>query len=443
MIPRTRVLTLSTIAFTVLFAVWLMFGLLGVTIKGEAELMLGADAIASMTSDEIKAACESRFEWLLAVSILTGSLFRLNFGIWADQFGGKVMMIGLLLFCAIPTYFLAHVQTFPQLLLCGALIGLAGNSFSVGISWNSAWSPQESKGFALGVFGAGNVGASGTKLLLIAIPTLLTLVPAAGFLGGWIPGGWRIVPVFYSLLLLLTAVAVYLFTPSPDLKPGQGRPIREMIKPLQFVRVWRFSLYYVVVFGAYVALAGWLPSYYVSTYQLPLRDAAILTSIFIFPASLLRPLGGWLSDQFGPRIVTVCVFIGMTIATIPLCLPRSVLALDVMTFTILLALVGVGMGIGKASVYKFIPNYFPADVGAVGGMVGLFGALGGFVLPKAFGWFGRATGVPQAAFLVLLGITAVSMVWHFTVIYQLNAAAKPATDEPLSDGLAVSITGRA
>jgi NNP family nitrate/nitrite transporter-like MFS transporter len=416
---RTRVLWLSTFAFTVMFAVWLMLGVLGIQIKTDPALMLG-EAAQTMTAEQIKGACEERFEWLLATAILTGSLLRLNFGIWTDQFGGRNMMVLLLIVCAIPTYWLAHAGNFTELMICAALFGLAGNSFSIGIAWNSAWFPPERKGAALGIFGAGNVGASGTKLLVVLVPTVLTLVPPAGYLGGFIPGGWRVVPVFYSVLLVLTALAILLISPRHDRMPGKGRPISEMIAPLKQLRVWRFSLYYVVVFGAYVALAAWLPNYYVNTYGLSLRDASIYTALFIFPASLLRPLGGWLSDLYGPRVVTVAVFVGMTLATVPLCLPASVLSFGPIAFTALMCLVGVGMGIGKASVYKYIPDYFPSDVGAVGGLVGLFGALGGFILPKLFGWLGRVTGYPQAAFLALLAITAASLVWLIVTVVRMN-----------------------
>jgi MFS transporter, NNP family, nitrate/nitrite transporter len=425
---RQRVLWLSTFAFTLLFAVWLMLGVLGLKIKADPQLMLGS-AAAAMSEAEIKAAVESRFEWLLAVAILSGSLLRLNFGIWSDRFGGRNMMLLLLILSAVPTLWLAYARNYTELLVCAALFGLAGNSFSVGIAWNSAWFPPERKGTALGIFGAGNVGASGTKLLVLLVPGLLTLIPAGGYLGGWIPGEWRVVPVLYSVSLVFTAVAIWLLCPAEDRKPGQGRPLREMLAPLKHIRVWRFSLYYVVVFGAYVALSAWLPNYYVTTYGLDLRGASLLTALFIFPASLLRPLGGWLSDLYGPRAVTYAVFAGMTLATIPLCLPASILPLGAASFTVLMVIVGVGMGIGKASVYKYIPNYFPADVGAVGGLVGLLGALGGFLLPKAFGWLGRETGFPQAAFLSLLVLTVGSLAWlHLAVMYQAAGARVPMSD---------------
>jgi NNP family nitrate/nitrite transporter-like MFS transporter len=430
---RQRVLWLSTVAFTVLFAVWLMLGVLGLAIKADVDLMLG-DAARSMTDAEIHRAVESRFEWLLAVAILSGSLLRLNFGIWSDRLGGRNMMALLLGGCALPTLWLAYVRSYEELLVSTALFGLAGNSFSVGIAWNSAWFPSAKKGVALGIFGAGNVGASGTKLLVILIPGILTLIPVGGYLGGWIPGGWRVVPMLYALLLVLMAVAVLALSPADDRRPGKGRPLRDTLVPLRHPRVWRFSLYYVVVFGAYVALSAWLPSYYVNTYQLDLRAAALLTALFIFPASLLRPFGGWLSDLYGPRAVTYAVFVGMVLATIPLCLPTSVLRLGVDGFTGLLVLVGIGMGIGKASVYKYIPNYFPNDVGAVGGLVGMLGALGGFLLPSAFGWLGREAGFPQAAFVALLLLTAVSLGWlHRVVLAQRAAEPRLSSIEPLPD----------
>jgi NNP family nitrate/nitrite transporter-like MFS transporter len=207
-----------------------------------------------------------------------------------------------------------------------------------------------------------------------------------------------------------------------------------MLRPLQHLRVWRFSLYYVVVFGAYVALSAWLPNYYLNAYQLDLWTASLLTALFIVPASLLRPLGGWLSDRFGPRAVTYAVFVGMVLVTIPLCLPPPVLQLSVGGFTLLIVLVAIGMGLGKGSVFKYIPNYFPDDVGAVGGLVGMLGALGGFVLPKTFGWLGRVTGFPQAAFLALLLLIVSSLVWlHCVVRLQPARETKGANPEPMLD----------
>jgi len=418
---RQRVLWLSTVAFTLLFNVWLMLGVLGIPIRQDLGLTDG------------------QLEWLIAAAILSGAVLRLNVGIWTDQYGGRLVMTVLLMGSAISAYLFSHATTYSQLLVCAILFGLAGNSFSAGISWNSAWFPRHLSGTALGVFGAGNVGAAGTKLLLVLVPGILTAVPAAGFLGGAMPGGWRFIPALYAVLLVLMALAVVSLSPSPDRQPGRGRPFQESIAPLRHMRVWRFSLYYIVVFGAYVALSAWLPKFYVDAYGVPLSTAALLAATFILPASLLRPLGGYLSDRCGPRSVTYAVFIVMTATLLLLSLPNGTFVADLrpgtydapLTFSYRLGLwpfvslmfvLGCAMGIGKASVYKYIPDYFPRDVGAVGGIVGMLGALGGFFLPPAFGILGRWSGVPQLAFLPLLGLTAWSLLWLHLVVLRLHAA---------------------
>lgn len=419
---RNRILTLSTIAFTLMFAVWLMFGILGIPIRKEFGLT------------------DVELSWLVAAAILNGALWRLAFGIITDRFGGRVVFTILLLVTAIPTWLVIYATSYTALIAIAFFIGMAGNSFNVGISWNSAWFPKERQGTALGIFGAGNVGASVTKLIG---PSLIALVPAAGLLGGIIPGGWRFVPTLYAILLVIMAAIIWFFTPRHDHRPAQGRPLKDLLQPLRYLRVWRFSLYYMVVFGAYVALAAWLPKYYVDVFGFDLKNAALLTTLFIFPASLLRPLGGWISDRFGARRVMYWVFGTMSCALLLLSAPSGHIVLYVPSsieasgtrevmqfvmsptlFTILVVILGVGMGIGKAAVYKHIPEYFPNDVGAVGGLVGLIGALGGFFLPPLFAYTLAWIGIPQSTFAILFVLTATSFIWmHRTVVGILRQAS--------------------
>lgn len=418
---RNTILTLSTLAFTLMFAVWLMFGVLGIPIRKEFKLS------------------DVQFGWLTAIAILNGSIWRLTFGLWTDRFGGRRVLTLLVAATAVPCFLVSSVQSFSHLMICAFLVGMAGNAFSVGIAWNSAWFPRERQGFALGVFGAGNVGASVTKLVG---PTLILLVPAAGLLGGFVPGGWRFVPFLYGVSCLIMAAAIWFLCPRHDHTPGAGRPLRELLRPLRQMRVWRFSLYYVVVFGAYVALSVWLPKYYMDVFHLPLQEAALLTTLFIFPASLLRPLGGWLSDRLGARRIMYWVFGAMLAALLLLAAPNGHIVLYVpenvaaggqintmrfvmnpWLFTFLVFIVGCSMGIGKAAVYKYIPEYFPRDVGAVGGLVGLLGALGGFFLPPMFAYAYKFTGIPQTTFVILLLVTAASLLWlHWVVVHIMHTA---------------------
>ncbi len=415
---RLRVLWLSTIAFTLMFAVWLMFGVLSVPIRKEFGLT------------------DVQLSWISAVAILNGSLWRLLAGILTDRYGGRLVFTVMLFFTAIPAYLVSRATSYEDLLLYAFLVGFAGNSFSVGIAWNSAWFPKDQQGFALGVFGAGNVGASVTKFIG---PALIASVPASGYLGGLIPGGWRFIPFLYAGLLVLMGFVLWVGTSRQDKRPGQGRPFLEMLRPLRYVRVWRFSLYYVVVFGAYVALSAWLPKYYVDVFGLPLHEAALLTALFIFPASLLRPVGGYLSDRLGARRVMYWTFGIILLASGILMMPDGHIVLytkagtkevmrftmNVWLFTALVFLIGVGMGIGKAAVYKHIPTYFPKDVGAVGGLVGMLGALGGFFLPPLFAYAQAWTGLPQMTFFVLFLLTLTAFLWmHRTVLKLLQDEAK-------------------
>ena len=414
-----RVLTLSTFAFTLMFAVWLMFGVLGIPIQKEFGIT------------------DSQLAWLSAVAILNGSIWRLLLGILADRIGGKKVTVAMLLGTSIPAYLLAHLElTYTWLLVLAFFVGFAGNLFSVGIAWNSHWFDRSRQGFALGVFGAGNVGASATKFIG---PAVIAGTVGGSYLGGIIPGGWRFVPALYAILLVLTAIAIQFLTPADSEHLQVARPLRQMFAPLKYLQVWRFSFYYVIVFGAYVALASWMPKYYVSVYELELQNAALLTALFIFPASLLRPLGGYLSDKIGARRLMYGTFLSMLIALLFLAAPfgyivlntpdgpREVLpySLGVVPFTALLFIVGCSMGIGKAAVFKHIPEYFPNDVGAVGGLVGTLGALGGFLLPPLFVYVRDWTGLPQSTFIVLFLLTLVATLWMHVVIVKMLHQASP------------------
>lgn len=397
-----RVLALASIAFTLMFAAWMMFGVLGISIQEEFAL---TDVQLALIS---------------SVAIFNGSLWRLPLGILADRIGGRIVMTVLLVLSALFSFLVAGAASYSMLLVLAFAVGLAGNSFSVGTTWVAAWFSTQRNGLAMGIFGAGNVGASVTKFIG---PVLIGATAGSVYLGGLVPGGWRLVPIIYGVALLVTAVALWFICPSPDRRPGQGRALSEMLLPLRTGRVWRFSLYYVAVFGAYVALSSWMPKYYVDTFDVPLGQAALLTATFIFPASLMRPVGGAMSDRIGARRTTFVSFYALVACSGILALP---VITNVWVFTVVLFLLGCSMGIGKASVFKYIPDYYPKDVGSVGGLVGMFGGLGGALLPYLFATTKQAMGIPQSTFIVLFALCLFCTLWlHRAVHHQTHHSTDP------------------
>lgn len=394
----SRVLLVAFGLFTLFFAVWVMFGIIGLKMRKE----LGMS--------------EGEFALLAAIPVLTGSVLRVPVGIITDRIGGRNMMITLLLITALPTYLVSQINSYEMALVLAFFIGMAGTSFAAGVAWVSAWYPPERKGYALGLFGLGNVGAALTGLMA---PVLLTLVATGGLLGGLIGGGWRFIPTMYAVLLVVAAVLVPFVTPKPDRKPAEGRGLAEMLSPLKIVRVWRFGFYYFTVFGGFVALTLWLPKYYVDVYGYELRSAGLMTALFIFPASLIRPIGGIISDRVGARPVIASSFAVMAATLIALST-----GLSIVPFVAVILVMGLAMGVGMAAVYTYIPRYFGNDVGAVGGLVGALGALGGFILPLVFAWVKvRSDGNAESTWLVLLVLLALSALMLSAAVMRLRRGA--------------------
>lgn len=395
-----RVLVIATCVFAVFFAVWVMFSIIGIPMREELAM--------------------TRFQFaiLVAIPVLTGALLRVPVGILADKIGGRSTMVGLLLVTAIPVFLVSKVNSYPMAVVLALGVGIAGSSFAAGVAWVSAWYPPAHKAFALGIFGMGNIGGAITQMLA---PTLVTVVAAGGLAGGLIAGEWRFVPVLYSAMLVLTAILVVAAAPKKDRKPGGTRPVGDLVRPLKYLRVWRFGYYYMTVFGAFVAVSLWLPKYYVDNYGVELRTAGFLTASFVIVASLLRPVGGALCDRFSGRTIML-VSLGSA-ATMSFVLTHP---MGVETFAVCVTLLAAGLGIGTAAVYAYVPQYYPDDVGSVGGLVGMIGAVGGFVLPLIFAWVVNSTGRPENIFIVLLGLAFyAAMFLAFAIGSSLRAPTDP------------------
>ncbi|MCA1952536.1 MAG: MFS transporter [Hyphomicrobiales bacterium] len=406
---QSRALWLSTIAFTVCFAVWTIFAIIGIQIKKD----LGLN--------------DTQFGLLVGTPILTGSLIRLILGIWSDQYGGRIVYTFTMLTAAVMTFFLTYAYDYLTFLIAALGVGIAGGSFSVGIAYVAKWYPKEKQGTALGIFGAGNVGAAVTKF---AAPVVMVAY------------GWKSVALIWAAALAVTAVLFFLFTKDdPDLarrraSGAKPEPLSAMMEPLKNIQVWRFSLYYFFVFGAFVALALWLPRYLIGVYGLDIATAGMIGAMYSIPASIFRAYGGHLSDKYGARTIMYWTFIVSVACTFILSYPPTHYVVEgirgpvefstrmgIIGFIVTAFVLGFFMSLGKAAVYKHIPVYYPDRVGAVGGVVGLVGGLGGFLLPIAFGALNDLTGVWQSCFWLLFAIVAISLIWMHAAIRSMEKQA--------------------
>jgi NNP family nitrate/nitrite transporter-like MFS transporter len=400
-------------------------------------------------------------------------------------------------------YFVGCCNSYEQFLLCGLLFGVSGTSFAVGIAYTSVWFPREKQGTALGIFGAGNAGAAITSF---GAPHLLNLF--TDNLHNL--EGWRTLPQVYAGVLLITAVLFWLFTYPKKVELNQGLTLTQRLAPLKKIQVWRFGLYYFLVFGGFVALSQWLIPYYLNVYGMTLATAGLMAALFSLPSGLIRAIGGWMSDVWGARKIMYAVLLSCLISAILLSVPRmdiqspgqGVMALkkgtvtlvssdkivvndkpyklkirdennvltiadkhddvliwptftfwqeplvkegevvqkkqllargvthiffqaNVWIFTVLVLIIGVMTGIGKAAVYKYIPDYFPADVGVVGGIVGVLGGLGGFVGPIMFGYLLKWTGLWTTCWMCFVVLSVLCLVWMHLVITRIMNQRTP------------------
>ncbi|CAN7194946.1 NarK/NasA family nitrate transporter [Acidovorax sp. LjRoot129] len=410
---RTRqawsVLIVSTFAFTVCFMVWMMFGVIGIPIKKMLDLN------------------STQFGLLMSMPVLTGSLVRVPLGIWTDRFGGRIVMTAVMATTVPAIWMMSYATAYWHFLTIGLFVGLAGGSFSVGTPYVARWFPKARQGTAMGVYGAGNSGAAVNKFVA---PVLLVAF------------GWAMVPQVYAAIMLGTVVLFWLFSYSDPahLVPSNVK-FTDQLKALKDPKVLKYCQYYSIVFGGYVALSLWMVQYYVGEYGLDIRVAALLAACFSLPGGVLRAIGGVLSDKYGAHSVTwwvmwvswICLFLlsypqtDFTVLTVNGAKTFHV-GLNVYVFTGLMFLLGICWAFGKASVFKYISDDYPQNIGAISGIVGLAGGMGGFVLPILFGALMDLTGVRSSAFMLMYGVVWVSLIWmYFTEVRRTDLLADQAT----------------
>jgi NNP family nitrate/nitrite transporter-like MFS transporter len=367
----TANLVLATVAFALCFTAWSLVAPFAKTFKHD----LGLNYTEALL--------------LTAIPVVLGSLARVPLGIATDRLGGRVVFSLLLAFSALPAVLFGYASAYWALLCVGFLLGVAGASFAVGVPFVSGWFSQERQGFALGIYGVGNIG---TAIAFFGAP------PVANHWGratvGWITG----------IALVVGAVLFYLLARNA---PGARAHADYMSVLRSGWRLYRLAFFYFITFGGFVAMGFLLPTLLQDWFGYSKTEASARAAGFIIAATVARPVGGWVSDRVGAVPVLVLAFAGIAVDAAVL----AALAPDprIVPITIASLTLGAFLGSGSGAVFKIVPGEFPANPGAAAGVVGAAGGLGGFFPPIYVGLVKDADGTYTYGFVGLLVFVAVCL----------------------------------
>ncbi len=390
-------LAISTLTFAANFSIWTLYAVLGIHLAPQLDLSV------------------TQYGILVSSPIVTGALLRLPVGFLCEYYSTRNLFILQMISTLPPLLLLNYVSTVNRYLLVGFLVGISGVSFTIGILYVSQCFESQHQGMAMGVFGAGNAGAA------------ITLLVAPIIIEQW---GIKYVGPFFALgISLMIVIFMFLAPRAKEDAPSQAKPLSYYTAPLKDLTVWRFGLYYYFVFGSFLALLLWLPHYYVNAYQLSTGEAMAWTLVFATSSSLVRAIGGWYSDQYGGRTVNWSVFWICLVCLFFLSYPPTTMVIhgvdkdvnlkiqvSLGIFNLLIFIIGLAQGFGRASVYKILNDYYPNHMGSVGGTVAMIGGVGGFTLPILFGLIVDFAGVYSASFMLLYGVAAACMIVMYFAI---------------------------
>ncbi|MEK4564670.1 nitrate/nitrite transporter [Alkalihalobacillus sp. FSL R5-0424] len=357
--------------FDVSFMIWVMLGALGVYITND----FGLSA--------------SQLGLIVAIPILTGSVFRIVMGVLTDRFGPKKTSIGGMIVTMIPLLWGWLLGTsIAELYLIGILLGVAGASFSASLPMASRWYPPELQGLAMGIAGAGN---SGTLLATLFGPRLAEIV------------GWNGVMGLALIPLSLVLFSYTLMAKEPPNQP-KPKPLKEYFAVFKERDTWFFCLLYSVTFGGFVGLSSFLSYFFVSQYTLSPVRAGEFVTIVVAAGSFLRPVGGFIADKIGGAKLLYFLFVGMTICML------TVSTLPPLLFVTIALFIGMGcLGMGNGAVFQLVPQRFQKEIGMVTGIVGAAGGIGGFFLPNILGVLRDLTGTYASGFIVFAMVTLLAV----------------------------------
>jgi MFS transporter, NNP family, nitrate/nitrite transporter len=375
--PRgnTAALVLATAAFMICFYAWSLLGPLGPDLQDHLGL--------------------SEFELSLMVSVpvLLGSLMRIPLGALTDRYGGRIVFLILLAYVPLPLVALALAHdSLGAVLAFGFLLGFAGASFAVGVPFVARWFPADRQGFALGIYG---VGMGGTVLGGLTAPA--------------IADEWGLSAPFWVAAALVAIMAVVFFVAARNPpRPGVA-PHVSMLGQLSVFRTsgraWALTLFYFLSFGGFVAMFLYLPKLLTGVHDLTKTDAGARAAGFALLAVIGRPLGGWLADRIGAERVLRASFAASALLAVALAFGYEYMV----PLTIACLTLALVLGTGTGAVFKLVAEWFPERVGAVTGVVGAAGGLGGFFPPLVMAIVFEATGGYFIGFALMAAVAVVCL----------------------------------
>jgi MFS transporter, NNP family, nitrate/nitrite transporter len=366
---NVRMLAIATLAFFLCFYAWSLLG------------PLGPDLQDSLGLSDVQLSV------MVAVPVILGSLMRVPMGVLTDRLGGRVVFVALMAWTIAPLVALAiwH-DTFAAVIAFGFLLGFAGSSFAIGVPFVSRWYPAERQGYALGIYG---MGMGGTVL--------------AGLTAPKIADQWGLTAPFVVAACLLAAIAIAFFVIARD-APGRPKAPSSLWSSLAVFRgnrrAWALTLFYFLAFGGFVAMFLYLPKLLTGVFDLSKTDAGARAAGFALLAVLARPVRGMLSDRLGADRVLRWSFV----ATGALAAVLAATYTHIVPLTIACLSLAVAFGLGTGAVFKLVASWFPGEVGAVTGVVGAAGGLGGFFPPLVMGVVKSATGGYAIGFVLLAAV---------------------------------------
>jgi MFS transporter, NNP family, nitrate/nitrite transporter len=354
--------------FDLSFAVWVLLGPLAVLIASDLHLDDGQKGL------------------MVAIPVLAGAVLRVVNGILVGQWNARrtgilmqlVVIVGLLAAWAL------GLDSFPQMLAMGLVLGVAGASFAIALPMVSYWYPPEYQGVALGLAGAGN---SGTVLASLFAPSL-----AVAF-------GWRNV-LGIAALPLIAVFLFFIFAAKDSPKCPPRKTASDYGRLLRKTDCWWLMFFYSVSFGGFVGLSSFLPIYFHDQYQLSAVTAGYATAACVFVGSFARPFGGAIADRIGGT--RALSFVYGLVAMVLLAIAKGVLPAFAALALLMIAMTALGMGNG--AVFQLVPQRFGRDVGLMTGLVGMTGGIGGFYLAASLGYAKQFTGTYTLGFAVFAGL---------------------------------------